>query len=79
MLLLQERYVLSVIFVIVRKFSQKLQAQKLNMIKREKLARHPRTIWRIWACDVTYADFENSAHVRPTSKTTSLQRYVIVV
>ena len=23
------------------------------MIKREKLARHPRTKWRIWACDVT--------------------------
>ena len=23
------------------------------MIKREKLARHPRTIWRIWTCDVT--------------------------
>ena len=23
------------------------------MIKREKLTRHPRTIWRIWTCDVT--------------------------
>ena len=53
MMLPQERYVLSEIFVIVRWFSQKLQAHKLNMIKREKLARHPRTIWRIWACDVT--------------------------
>ena len=47
MMLPQERYVLSEIFVIVRQFSQKLQAHKLNMIKREKLARHPRTIWRI--------------------------------
>ena len=53
MMLPQEHYVLSEIFVIVRWFSQKLQAHKLNMIKKEKLARHPRTIWRIWACDVT--------------------------
>ena len=53
----QERYVLSEIFVIARRFSQKLQSHKLNMIKREKLARHPRTIWRIWAWDV-----------RPTSR-----------
>ena len=53
MMLPQERYVLSETFVIVRWFSQKLQAHKVNMIKREKLARHPRTIWRIWACDVT--------------------------
>ena len=53
MMLLYERYVHSKIFVIVRRFSQKLQAHKLNMIKRERLARHPRTIWRIWACDVT--------------------------
>ena len=49
----QKRYVLSEIFVIVRRFSHKLQAHKLNMIKREKLAKHPRTIWRIWACDIT--------------------------
>ena len=49
----QERYVLSEIFVIVRRFSQKLQAHKLNMIKKEKLARLPLRIWRIWACDVT--------------------------
>ena len=47
MLLPQERYVLSEIFVIVRRFSQKLQAHKSNITKREKLARHPRTIWRI--------------------------------
>ena len=53
MVLPQERYVLSEIFVIVRWFSQILQAHKLNMIKREKLARHPRAIWQIWACDVT--------------------------
>ena len=52
MMLHQERYVHSEIFVIARRFSQKLQAHKLNIIKREKLARHPRTIWRIWACDV---------------------------
>ena len=52
MVLPQECYVLSEIFVIVRRFSQTLQAHKLNMIKREKLARHPRTIWQIWACDV---------------------------
>ena len=32
MMLPQERYVLSEIFVIVRRFSQKLQAHKLNMI-----------------------------------------------
>ena len=49
----REGYVLSEIFAIVRRFLQTLQAHKLNMIKREKLARHPRTIWRIWACDVT--------------------------
>ena len=57
----QERYVLSESFVIVRRFLQKLQTHKINMIKREKLARHTRTIWRIWACDVTprrNADFE---------------------
>ena len=53
MTLPQGRYVLSEIFVIVRRFSQKLQAHKLNMIKRGKQARHPRTRWRIWACDVT--------------------------
>ena len=53
MMMPQERYVLCEFFVIVRWFLQKLQAHKLNMIKREKLARHPRTIWRIWACDVT--------------------------
>ena len=53
LMLSQRRYVLAEIFVIVRRFSQKLQAHKLNMIKREKLARHPRTIWRIWACDDT--------------------------
>ena len=54
MMLPQERYcVLSEIFVIVRWFSQTLQAHKLNMIKREKLARHPRIIWRIWERDVT--------------------------
>ena len=53
MMLSQERYVLSEIFVIVRRFSQKLQAHKLNMMKRETLARHPRTIWWIWACDDT--------------------------
>ena len=49
----REDYVLSENFVIVRRFSQTLQAHKLNMIKREKLAGHPRTIWRIWTCDVT--------------------------
>ena len=32
MMLPQERYVLSEIFVIVGQFSQKLQAHKLNMI-----------------------------------------------
>ena len=53
MMLPREGYVLSEIFVIVRRFLQTLQAHKLNMIKREKLARHPRTTWRIWACDVT--------------------------
>ena len=53
MMLPREGYVLSYIFVIVRRFSQTLQAHKLNMIKREKLTRHPRTIWRIWTCDVT--------------------------
>ena len=53
MMLPREGYVLSENFVTVRRFSQTLQAHKLNMIKREKLARHPRTIWRIWACDVT--------------------------
>ena len=53
MMLPREGYVLSEIFVIVRRFSQMLQAHKLNMIKREKLARHPRTIWRIWVFDVT--------------------------
>ena len=53
MMLPREGYVLSEKFVIVRRFSQTLQAHKLNMIQREKLARHPRTIWRIWACDVT--------------------------
>ena len=53
MMLPQGRYVLYEIFVIVRRFSQKLQSRKLNMIKREMLARHPRTIWRISACDVT--------------------------
>ena len=53
MMLLREGYVLSEKFVIVRRFSQTFQAHKLNMTKREKLARHPRTIWRIWACDVT--------------------------
>ena len=53
MMLPQEGYVLSENFVIVQRFSQTLQAHKLNMIKREKLARHPRKIWRIWACDVT--------------------------
>ena len=52
-LLPQGRYVLSEIFVIVRRFSQKLQAHKLNMIKRGKQARLPKTRWRIWACDVT--------------------------
>ena len=55
-MLLREGFVLSKIPVIVRRFFQTLQAHnmhKLNMIKREKLARHPRTIWRIWACDVT--------------------------
>ena len=57
MMLPQEGYVLSENFVIVRRFLQTLQAHKLNMIKREKLARHPRTKWRIWACDV-----------RPTSR-----------
>ena len=55
----QERYVLSDIFVIVGRFSQKLQAHKLNMIKREKLATHPRTIWRIWLSVWRNADFEN--------------------
>ena len=40
-----ERSVHSEIFVIVRRFLQKLEAYKLNMIKRGKLARHPRTIW----------------------------------
>ena len=53
MMLPPGRYVLSEIFVIVGRFSQKLQAHKLNMIKREKLPKHPRTIWRIGACDVT--------------------------
>ena len=53
MMLPQERYVLSEIFVNVRRFSQKLQARKLNRIKRETMARHPRTKWRIWARDVT--------------------------
>ena len=33
MMLPQERHVLSEIFVIVRRFSQKLQAHKLNMIR----------------------------------------------
>ena len=41
-----------VLLVIARRILQTLQAHKLNMIKREKLARHPRTTWRIWACDV---------------------------
>ena len=40
-------------FVNVRRFSQKLQARKLNRIKRETMARYPRTKWWIWACDVT--------------------------
>ena len=53
MMLPREGYVLSEIFVIVQWFSQTLQAHKLNMTKREKLARHPRTTWRIWACYVT--------------------------
>ena len=53
MMLPQERYVLSEIFVIVWGVPQKFQAHKVSITKREKLARHPRTIWRIWACDVT--------------------------
>ena len=53
MILPQVHYALPKIFVIVQQFSQRLQAHKLNMIKRGKLAGHPRTIWRIWACDVT--------------------------
>ena len=38
------------IFVIVQRFLQKVLVPKLNMVKRENLARHPRTIWQIWAC-----------------------------
>ena len=53
MMLPREGYVPYEKFVFVRQFSQTLQAHKLSMIKRDKLARHPRTIWRIWACDVT--------------------------
>ena len=46
-----------------------LQAHKLNMIKREKLAGHPRTIWRIWTCDVTATSrMDSSSGQRSTSR-----------
>ena len=74
MMLPWEGYVLSEIFVIVRWFLQTLQAHKLNMIRREKLARHPRTTWRIWACDV-----RPTLRMIPTIVIMEYSKYILVM